>query len=711
MKIDLHCHTLNCKKGDGENREPTVELFAEKIELSEVKVVAITNHNHFNKQQYDLFRNTVKENCDVWPGIELDVKELGSKAGHVLIITSPELVDQFYDVVNKNINIYNPNTLEITVGEMCRLFNPLNVVYIPHYFKDHQLEEVDLELLESKAYPSSRILHEPSDIKSLGVLNANGFKSVLGSDVKNWNEYEKYKFAEMKYEIQGYDNFLKLLDKNITFINDLITQDFYEEIEVYGIASKKQHPYKIKVYNDVNIIFGDKGSGKTEILESLYQYFKNSKGMNPIKFNGGDKSNWFKNLIKSEKGYTYEDMGVNNVDTVFNDFKNFVDFSPVKIEKYLNYSKNISNNKKRKKLKILDQQKIFTYDLKRFNKLYSDYKKIVTFINELIAFEIYQLNIDKFQSIIEQLKLMAEEAYVLCLDEWINQKKDYFVDNTIDKLITFVSESDGTHEKPTETGFYKFIKNRLIIENDIFDLNNILNTEPKIINEEYIGKIGDKGDGILYSELGFVNKSNIEKIDYKKMYSSKTPIKDFLKYMLKVQELIFSVEMMDYLAQLNEKIENNQINNINMFLYNDKTFKLNNKDYKPSRGEMAILSLQYELISKKTEQVFLIDELEVNLGSTYIENTIVPLIKDLAKSKKIVVIATHDANIATRTYPVNSILKTVDNGFYETYQGSMFTNKLINSDNSKVLNWNTESEKYLEGGKPAFKERGDLYGE
>ena len=83
MKIDLHCHTLNCKKGDGENREPTVELFAEKIELSEVKVVAITNHNHFNKQQYDLFRNTVKENCDVWPGIELDVKELGSKAGHV----------------------------------------------------------------------------------------------------------------------------------------------------------------------------------------------------------------------------------------------------------------------------------------------------------------------------------------------------------------------------------------------------------------------------------------------------------------------------------------------------------------------------------------------------------------------------------------------------------------------------------------------------
>ena len=43
-------------------------------------------------------------------------------------------------------------------------------------------------------------------------------------------------------------------------------------------------------------------------------------------------------------------------------------------------------------------------------------------------------------------------------------------------------------------------KTRVIF--NTFYLNNILNTEPKIINEEYIGKIGDKGDGILYSELG-----------------------------------------------------------------------------------------------------------------------------------------------------------------------------------------------------------------
>lgn len=106
----------------------------------------------------------------------------------------------------------------------------------------------------------------------------------------------------------------------------------------------------------------------------------------------------------------------------------------------------------------------------------------------------------------------------------------------------------------------------------------------------------------------------------------------------------------------------------------------------------------------------MIDEPEVNLGSTYIENTIVPLIKNLGRAKKKVIIATHDANIAIRTYPVTSILKKSSNNTYETYQGSMFTNELIDKKSGVILKWDEESEKYLEGGKIAFEERGTLYG-
>ena len=131
--------------------------------------------------------------------------------------------------------------------------------------------------------------------------------------------------------------------------------------------------------------------------------------------------------------------------------------------------------------------------------------------------------------------------------------------------------------------------------------------------------------------------------------------------------------------------------------------------YKPSKGELAILSLQHDLLSKKDYDIFLIDEPEANLGSTYINEEIVPLIKDLASAKKVLVIATHDANIAIRTRPSCSILKTVDNDKYKTYIGNMFTDELKEIVTGEKLSWKEESIKYLEGGKEAFEERGDLY--
>ena len=152
------------------------------------------------------------------------------------------------------------------------------------------------------------------------------------------------------------------------------------------------------------------------------------------------------------------------------------------------------------------------------------------------------------------------------------------------------------------------------------------------------------------------------------------------------------------------------ISSIDYFIYAKKEFRLDNENYVPSKGEMAILSLQYDLLNQDDKDIFLIDEPEVNLGSTYIESTIVPMIKNLAKSKKIIVIATHDANIATRTYPVTSILKKSSNNIYDTFQGSMFTNELININDKSILKWDEESENYFEGGSIAFKERGTLYG-
>lgn len=65
MKIDLHCHTKQIKSGDGSGRNVTKELFCRKIFDADVKIVAITNHNSFDKEQFCDFKDAVSENCQL----------------------------------------------------------------------------------------------------------------------------------------------------------------------------------------------------------------------------------------------------------------------------------------------------------------------------------------------------------------------------------------------------------------------------------------------------------------------------------------------------------------------------------------------------------------------------------------------------------------------------------------------------------------------
>ena len=131
-------------------------------------------------------------------------------------------------------------------------------------------------------------------------------------------------------------------------------------------------------------------------------------------------------------------------------------------------------------------------------------------------------------------------------------------------------------------------------------------------------------------------------------------------------------------------------------------------EYSPSSGEKGILMLQKELNSG-ADAIFL-DEPELGMGNSYINNTICPQIMKLAQSNKVIVIATHNANIAVRCLPYTSIFRTHQNGNYSTYIGNPFNDLLVNiEDDSDIKSWSQESMITLEGGKEAFYERKYIY--
>ena len=130
--------------------------------------------------------------------------------------------------------------------------------------------------------------------------------------------------------------------------------------------------------------------------------------------------------------------------------------------------------------------------------------------------------------------------------------------------------------------------------------------------------------------------------------------------------------------------------------------------YQPSTGEKGILLLQNSL--QQDADVYILDEPELGMGNSYIDSTIRPQIQDLAKRHKVVIIATHNANIAVRTRPYVSIYRVHKNGKYSTYAGNPFVDELTNLDDpTDKKSWTDESMHTLEGGKNAFYERKSIY--
>ena len=120
MRLDLHCHTKKVKNGDAYTRNVTKELFPEKMGETNVKIIAITNHNQFDYNQYLELKETVSIFCDIWPGIELDIvgkKNTDGKfnRGYLIVIANPKNQLLFNQKVNELIGEQNPDDFLVDV--------------------------------------------------------------------------------------------------------------------------------------------------------------------------------------------------------------------------------------------------------------------------------------------------------------------------------------------------------------------------------------------------------------------------------------------------------------------------------------------------------------------------------------------------------------------------------------------------------------------
>ena len=707
MKIDLHCHTKKIKKGDPITRNVSADVFFEKIKNADVKIVAITNHNAFDIEQYQEFKDKVRDICDVWPGIELDAYGDQRKKDkpikfHLIIVANPNEAEKFYNVMKRFLKDFDVNNDSKHIKDICRALKKLDVLYIPHYMgKTPAIPEEDLTLLKSLVEDQTKVFTETTE-SSIGVLVNNDFHALVGSDVRDWNYYEDSMFSDLRLPVSSYEQFCMLAKRDNVVIDTILNK----KKSYYFWA--KPHPKKciqLKIFEDVNIIFGQKGTGKSEILNSIMDEMI-GEGIKCVKYVGSQKEDEFKHLLDTkDMSADCELLSADNCVEEFKYLRNWKDSNITLFTQYIKWFETKNDNMNKMSMKITEAVDIALPD---DSGLYQTRKDRLLFSE--IQKKINQIDIDRYMNeaeksiLLSMLDKLYKSIYVSFINEYGRLKTIQLINYSVNRIKELADKKTDTVSKPSSTGFLEYAYSRIMLRKQTQKILDEIKSAP-FYKDKNIGDLEGKGQVFvrnMYRMLCEDSRTSEFKHGINNLKSIKAKIEE-------INEKYYQTEISVIIGQLVELLEETGVTSIESFIGLSKFIvDCEGIKYEPSNGEKGILLLQQ--VIKDEADAYFFDEPELGMGNSYIDATIRPQISDLARRHKVVVIATHNANLAVRTLPYMSVFRKYENGVYSTYTGNPFRNELINiEDDSDLLNWTVESMHTLEGGKEAFYERKDIY--
>lgn len=715
MKIDIHTHTRKCKSGDAPTREISAKDFCEKVLSTDVGIIAITNHNVFDFEQYEeILTHLVGQQAQAWPGIELDILENGSR-GHLIVIVSPAMAKSFSTAVDCLTKGYTPDSFTSTIATVLEIFDPLNPLYIAHYKqKKPAIADGALDVLIAETKYPERVIKEVTNSISAGIYISHGHASIYGSDIHDWAMYEEKSrdLPDLRLQVDSFEHFCLLLKKDATAINTVLDKKTAEELELRPFGDDTV--LKIKAFNDINVIFGPKGTGKTCILDAIAAHYS-AAGTETKRYEPkSDRLDEIfdvkgKNLTINLNSHGITSYCTDEIETL----RGASEVSVTSIERYVNYFRVTSKNASAKKilLKDIDPEEESSAE-REFDDGHIATARTKDFLDFALGDQSIQRALTE-EELTELKRLLSELLSRLQSSSWDSfsrWKEVVLLNSAIKKVRGEIERKTGNPAKPATTGFRDYAINRMKVESSATSIVNSLELLIPV-QTELVGSLGNnKGDLEFVTDFRFQTGGLTDAAFAPVAHGVKKNVqKKFVNSIRRIVEHTYTDDLFKHIADLNQMEDSESIKTIHELLLFSRHFSLAGQKYSPSSGEASMVMLQKELETDK--DVYILDEPERSLGNEYISDVIVPLIKERARAGKKIFISTHDANIAVRTLPYSSIYRCHEQLGYRTYVGNPFANHLIDlKDSSARLDWKKVSMKTLEGGEQAFGERGKIYG-
>lgn len=712
MKIDIHTHTKKCKSGDAPTREISAQDFCEVLASTDVGIIAITNHNVFDLAQFEQIESLIDGDLQVWPGVELDVVDDNGGRGHLLVIVSPKLSKQFSSAVFQITANSTPDDFTATIEEVVNNFDDLKPLYVAHYKKMPMVSDSAIEYLESRTNNPELILKEVSNSISAGIYISHGYASIYGTDIHDWSKYEELSagLPDLRLPVDSFEHFCLLLKKDPTTINTVLDRKTSENLNLRPFPDDTL--LSLTIFNDINVVFGPKGTGKSCILQAIARHYSENGVDTKVYESASDRLDDIFDVKGKDLSIDLNLFGINYCTNEIETLRSSREVDVTNLAKYQTYFESKRTNKNAKKIRLKD---IVPEEGGRARREFNEYSGAAHRVAEFMRFISESFPVQSELSEEESAaleKILSGLVVKLGDKKWerfLGWKEISLLNTAIEKFRAEVARKTGQPALPTTTGFRDYALNRMKVEFNAAAIIKGMDTEiPEVVHD--VGSLGTSKGNLAYRTEFIFQDGSVSDSSWSSLSKvKKTPQKAFASCVRKILKHAYSSNLFQVIADLNEIEEVESIKTVHELLLFKRYFSLGGLPYSPSSGEASMVMLQKELSTEK--DVYILDEPERSLGNEYISDVIVPMLKERARAGKVVFISTHDANIAVRTLPYSSIYRCHGENGYSTYAGNPFTSDLVNlDDKGDRLDWKETSMRTLEGGEEAFGERGSIYG-
>jgi ABC-type multidrug transport system ATPase subunit len=667
-KIDLHIHTIAAPSD--RQFEFSLTILREYVAARQIDAIAITNHNLFDLAQFNEITDGV--HVCVFPGIEIDLE-----SGHMLLISEKDELADFAarcKAVSERIKAKNTS---MSLSDLEAIFPDLSrYLLIPHYEKKPSIGTDVLAKLGGLVTAGE--VTSPKKFRYC-IRDRDSLVPSYFSDIRITAGMSSFP-TRQTYVDAGNVSLssirMCLRDKNKVFLAE---EDGHQVFD--ALASG------MKLSTGLNVILGERSSGKTYTLDRLFESYENVKYIRQFSLLERDEESEarrFNGLLSQKQSlFTQEYL---------NEFKDVVDglasvdlkANDLAIERYV-----ASLLKSAREFERADSfSKAQLFGETDFTTSGSEgLRKLISAVESLIDNTEYRSIIDKYVTM-ETLKKLAVELITKHAQEAeLNLKKRWLND-----LVGTIRKALQVHTAATvveDVDFYRITLEKRMVER--------FRTVVEAVRMDREFTIRDvQGFRIVARLKRFAGAGELRSLSGKKVAFSEAfrVYNDPYTYLTALRDIdsIEASEYHKYFANLEYRI-------------------LNRDGFDVSGGERSEFNLLQEISDAQQYDMLLIDEPESSFDNLFLKNEVNELIKDISKSVPTVVV-THNNTVGASIKPdyvVFTRKRAMESGVvYEIYCGYASDKYLLGANGQRIKNLDIILN-CLEAGEKAYLERGDSY--